>query len=226
MTPCNIAGMGILNGLNVMALTDHNTCKNCPAFFKAAKRQGIVPIAGMELTTAEDIHVACFFPCLESALEFDLFIEKNRALIKNKVEIFGEQIIMNENDEITGYEENLLPNATTVSIDNVYGIVKSYGGTAFPAHVDRQSNSIIEILGTFPSELPFKAAEFHDSAKIEEYSKNYPALSDKTKIISSDAHYLWNISEKENYFLLEDEPYSGKLISENLLKTIEGGAGL
>ena len=39
-----------------MALTDHNTLKNCPAFFKAAYRHGIIPVAGTELTTAEDIH--------------------------------------------------------------------------------------------------------------------------------------------------------------------------
>ena len=58
-TPDSIAGMGELNGLDIMALTDHNTCKNCPAFFEAALRHGILPIAGMELTTAEDIHAVC-----------------------------------------------------------------------------------------------------------------------------------------------------------------------
>ena len=56
-TPDSIVGMGELNGLNIMALTDHNSCKNCPAFFKAAERHNITAVAGMELTTAEDIHV-------------------------------------------------------------------------------------------------------------------------------------------------------------------------
>ena len=64
-TPNSIAGMGELNGLQIMALTDHNTCKNCPAFFKACKNHGILPVAGMELTTAEDIHAVCLFPNLE-----------------------------------------------------------------------------------------------------------------------------------------------------------------
>lgn len=62
MTPVNIAGMGMLNGLSVMALTDHNSCGNCPAFFEACRSYGITPVAGMELTTAEDIHVVCLFP--------------------------------------------------------------------------------------------------------------------------------------------------------------------
>jgi len=49
MTPNNIAGMAALKGLNIVALTDHNSTKNCPAFFEACKKQGIIPIAGMEL---------------------------------------------------------------------------------------------------------------------------------------------------------------------------------
>ena len=68
MTPNNIAGVCALAGLQIAALTDHNSTKNCPAFFKAAKKQGISPIAGMELTTAEDIHVVCLFERLEDAI--------------------------------------------------------------------------------------------------------------------------------------------------------------
>ncbi len=65
MTPSNIAGMASLVGLNILALTDHNSVKNTPAFYEACKRFGIIPIAGMELTTAEEIHVVCLFETLE-----------------------------------------------------------------------------------------------------------------------------------------------------------------
>ena len=82
-TPDSILGMGELNGLDLMALTDHHTCKNCPAFFEAAEKHGILPVAGMELTTAEDIHVVCLFPDLESALSFSEEIDKRRIEIKN-----------------------------------------------------------------------------------------------------------------------------------------------
>ena len=50
MTPANIAGMAALKGLDAVALTDHNSCKNCPAFLAAAKEYGIIGIPGMELT--------------------------------------------------------------------------------------------------------------------------------------------------------------------------------
>ena len=68
-TPNNLAGMAVLNNIQILALTDHNSCRNCPAFFTACKRYGIIPIPGMELTTSEDIHVVCLFPELEDALE-------------------------------------------------------------------------------------------------------------------------------------------------------------
>ena len=100
MTPSNIAGMATIAGVQIVALTDHNTVKNCPAFFKAAKRQGIIPVAGMELTTSEDIHVVCLFERLEDAVEFGCEIEKHRILIKNRTDIFGEQLIVDENDNV------------------------------------------------------------------------------------------------------------------------------
>ena len=71
-TPNNLAGMATLCGLNIVALTDHNTAKNCPAFFEAAKKQGIIPVAGMEVTTSEDIHAVCLFETLEGAMEYML----------------------------------------------------------------------------------------------------------------------------------------------------------
>ena len=31
MTPANLVGMAFVNGLQAIALTDHNSCLNCPA---------------------------------------------------------------------------------------------------------------------------------------------------------------------------------------------------
>lgn len=225
MTPNNIAGMGVLNGLNIMALTDHNTCKNCPAFFKAAKKNGIIPVAGMELTTAEDIHVVCLFEELETAMAFDEFIQKHRILIPNRTDIFGLQQIMNENDEVIGEEEHLLSNATDIMIDNVYEIVTEHGGICYPAHVDRDANGIIAMLGTFPEYeyMEFKTAEFHSGENIPEYDEKYPDLAKTLKVVSSDAHYLWDIKEKKEYFEIDDEPYSSALVRKKLFEILRNG---
>lgn len=220
MTPANIAGMGTLAGLNIMALTDHNTAKNCPAFFKAAKKNGIIPIAGMELTTSEDIHVVCLFEHLEEALEFSDEVEKHRVLIKNRTDIFGEQLVVDEFDNLIGVEENLLLNATDISYDDVPEFVKKFNGICYPAHIDRQTNGVIYTLGTFPEKPFFGCAELHDKEKQEDLLNRYPTLQDKKILIGSDAHYLWDIRDKDAYFEIEDEPYSSELVRKKLFEML------
>lgn len=218
-TPNNIAGMASICGLNIVALTDHNTCKNCPAFFEAARRYGIIPVAGMELTTSEDIHIICLFEELEAALQFSHEIEKRRILIKNRTDIFGEQLILDGEDNVIGEEEHLLSNATTVSVEEVPDIVARYGGVCYPAHIDRESNGIISVLGTFPETPHFDCVELNRGEKRQEYAERY-ALSGKTFIVSSDAHYLTDMREKENYFELPDEPYSSSYVRSQLFKKL------
>ena len=70
MTPSNIAGMAAVKDLDVIALTDHNSCRNCPAAVAAGERLGVTVIPGMELTTSEEIHVVFLFPSLDQALSF------------------------------------------------------------------------------------------------------------------------------------------------------------
>ena len=219
-TPDSIAGMGELNGLNVMALTDHNTAGNCPAFFKAARRHGIIPIAGMELTTAEDIHIVCLFPELQNALEFETEVRKLRVYIKNRADIFGEQRILDENDNIMGYEENLLINATGISVESVLPLTEKFGGTAFPAHIDKQSNSVLAVLGFFPKDIGFKAAEIHNAAKRDELSRK-TGIPPQKFFVNSDAHYLWDIKERTEYLDIPEQSDESKIRRAFLAKLTE-----
>jgi hypothetical protein len=171
MTPNNIAGMAALKGLQVAALTDHNTCKNCPAFFEAARRYGIIPIAGMELTTSEDIHAVCLFETLEDALLLEKEDEKNRVLVENRTDIFGNQLILDGEDNKIGEERYLLSNATMISIEDAPSLAQKFGGVCYPAHIDRESNGIISVLGAFPPTPYFKCVELHDMNKKEEFAK-------------------------------------------------------
>ncbi len=222
MTPNNIAGMAALAGLNILALTDHNSCRNCPSFFRAAKKQGIIPIAGMELTTAEDIHVVCLFERLEDALLFNDAVDTRRIRIPNRVDIFGDQLLLDEDDNVVGTEDDLLSNATTLSLDEVPILVHQYSGVCFPAHVDREANGLLSILGGFPPTPYFDIAELHSAEHIELYSQMHPELEEKMIVIGSDAHYLWDIRDKEHFFELEDEPYSTEFVREMLFRHLRG----
>lgn len=221
-TPNSIAGMGELNGLNIMALTDHNTCKNCPAFFEAALRHGILPVAGLELTTAEDIHAVCLFPNLERAMEFDEYLSGRRILIENRTDIFGKQIICDSQDNEIGEERYLLSNATDISLEEAPKIVEGFGGICFPAHIDRDSNGVIAVLGVFPLNSDFSVAEFHNKEKIENYKENYNLPKIKF-LINSDAHYLWDIKEASDFIELEEIPEGSKNAGEILIKYLREG---
>lgn len=224
MTPGNIVGMSLLNGLQIVALTDHNSVKNCPAFFKIAKENGIIPVAGVELTTSEDVHAVCLFRTLEAAMEFGDYIESRRMRIKNEPEIFGNQLIINENDEVCGEEPDLLINAVGISLDEAYDEVTRRGGVCYPAHIDRSSNGIIAMLGDFPPEPAFTAFELNDIASLEECKARHSVLIERqlVHVASSDAHYLTDISEKGFAIELDDEPYSSDKVRNKLIDHLLG----
>ena len=223
-TPNNLAGMATLNGIAILALTDHNTAKNCPAFFAAAKRYGIVPVPGMELTTAEDIHIICLFETLEGAMAFDEAVDNRRVHIRNRTDIFGEQLILDGEDKVIGTEDDLLPNATGITLEEAPELVRSFGGVCYPAHIDRPANGIIETLGTFPQTPFFPCAEFHDAAREAEYRARYDLGARKT-VVSSDAHRLTDLREENASVLLADEPYSSALVRKRLIEWLRGENG-
>ena len=224
MTPGNIVGMSLLNGLQIVALTDHNSTKNCPAFFKIAKANGIIPVAGMELTTAEDVHAVCLFRDLESAMAFGEYVDAHRFKIQNQPEIFGRQLITDEDDEVIGEEEFLLLNASYLSLEEAYAEVKARGGVCYPAHIDRASNGIIAMLGDFPPDPHFTAFELRDAQKLEECRSKHPVLAERglTHVVSSDAHYLTDIAEQGFEIEIDDEPYSSQRVRDKLIDLLLG----
>ena len=220
MTPNNLAGMAALAGIQILALTDHNTCKNCPAFFTACKKNGIVPVPGMELTTAEEIHVVCLFPTLEAALDFDRLVEEHRMKIPNNEKIFGKQQIFDGEDNEIGRDPYFLPAATNIGLCEAPSLVRRCGGICYPAHIDRPSGGIVEILGAFPEDVPFSCYELHDRSKKAEYEARFPILKNLHCVCSSDAHYLDQIRDAENSLLLDDEPYSSAMLRISLIQTL------
>ena len=202
MTPYNLVNLSALMGMQAIALTDHNSCQNCGAAMRAGEAAGITVIPGMELCTSEEVHVVCLFEELKAAEEFSDYVLSTMPPIKNRPEIFGTQLIMDETDKVLSSQEILLTTASGISISNVEKIVDGYGGVCYPAHIDRDANGIISTLGTFPETPFFSCVEFHSRSKIAEYKEKY-ALRDKLFIVSSDAHYLTDINDKENFFELE-----------------------
>lgn len=197
MTPYNIAGMAALKGLDVIAVTDHNTCRNCPAVLAAAEEYGVVAVPGMELTTSEEVHAVCLFASLDRALSFDSYVYERILNIKNREDIFGRQEIYGLEDKPVGVEEKLLISATSISFEGLWELVRSYGGVMFPAHIDKNANSLIANLGFIADDSQFTAAELHDIKKLHGLREKNPYLDSCRILVNSDAHYLEDIREPE-----------------------------
>lgn len=199
MTPNNIVNMAKLKGLDMIALTDHNSAGNCPAAMAAGKRENLLVIPGMELCTSEDVHIVCLFRSLDGALSFEKEVRQTLPKIKNRPDIFGEQLILDEYDNVVSKEENLLITGSGISANEVLSRVRAFGGTAFPAHADKTSNGIIAVLGTVPPEAEFCTAELSYLCNKETFIKENPSLQNKLILRNSDAHYLWDISERLSF---------------------------
>lgn len=211
MTPWNTVNMAKISGLDMIAITDHNSCGNCRSAMKVGESVGITVVPGMELCTAEEIHCVCLFDDIDKAEQFSLYVKDTMPAVKNREEIFGRQLFMDEGDGIYGSEEILLTVASSIGIDSLPGLVKDYGGVCFPAHIDRESYSILSSLGDFPPELRMNAFELTPRADEKVYFDGYDILKEKKLIRNSDAHYLENMREREFYLELEENS-AGALI--------------
>lgn len=195
MTPNNILGMASLKGLEYIAITDHNTCANLPAFFKLQDEYGVKVIPGIEITTSEEVHILAYFKNIEAATLCGKEVESKLPKIKNKKDLFGDQLILDEDDNIISECDSLLIGSTSLNIFDVYDLVQSYDAAFVPAHINRGNNGLLVNQGIIPFGLDIKVIEYYRSLPIEsEYLNRY------RHTFSSDAHYLGNILEKEFSF--------------------------
>lgn len=201
MTPFDLVGISKLNGLDLIALTDHNSVKNCPAAAHAAKKYGIGFIPGIEVTTSEDIHCICLFPSLDCALKFGEMLDQHLPDVENRPDIFGNQIIINS-DSSKSFETKLLLNACDISIISLPAVAALYNGLCYPAHIDREANGLFAVLGSWPTELHVSAAEIR-----EKIPNGVPS---SLKIIkASDAHRLESLPEEGYPLPLNSPDYYG-----------------
>lgn len=203
MLPSNIVGMAALKELDVIAVTDHNSCGNCPAVMKLAEAYGVTAIPGMELTTEEEVHVVCLFPALDNAMEFDKYVHQCMLPFPNDEEVFGRQLFVDEDDNIIAKEPYLLINATSIDFESVHGLVTEYGGIMIPAHIDKSSTSLLSNLGFIPPDSKFTCAEVKHIGFMDKLLEDNPYLKNCNIIHDSDAHYLEHIHEPE--FFIEAE---------------------
>ena len=199
MTPNNIVNMAYLKGLDMIAVADHNTAMQLPAIENVAKAVGVALLPALELTTREEAHLLAYFRTVEEAVAFSKEIYAYLPPVKNKPVLFGQQAIMNDDDEITGEEPRLLITALELSVNDLFKMIYERGGIPVPAHINRGSNGILQALGFLPPELDYKALEVSIGLPLP-----HKGLPDVRHLHSSDAHYLENMLERTEFLELKE----------------------
>lgn len=201
-TPANLAGMCALAGIDVVALTDHNTAGNCAAFCRAAERYGLLALPGMELTCAEEVHVVCLFPDLAAAEGFAALVRARLPGVKNRAAIYGPQILMDDGDGVLGEEDAFLAGATSIGVYEAAALARSFGGVACPAHIDRPTFSLLANLGLWDPDMGFALAEVSRNCPPGLFDR--PDLRGVPHISASDAHYLDQIMDAHQYMTVPE----------------------
>jgi len=203
MTPNDIVGMAVLNELDLIAITDHNTIANVRPVIEAAQtvrenhNRDLLVLPGIEVTTAEEVHVLCLFSDIESAQEFETELAYFYSTLANREDIFGNQLLFDSKDNITGSMERMLMAPTLISFDHLYHLISKRNAAFIPAHIERNSFSVSSNLGFLPPHLEINTIELNDESKADLYT-------DKKILYSSDAHQIWAINERKHFLLLPE----------------------
>ena len=212
MTPANIAGLAKLAGAELLAVADHNSALNLPAAQAACDAYGLGLLPAIEANTAEEVHLLCYLPTVEAALELGEIFYAHLPAYGYDPAIWGEQWVMDTDDNILRRVDKLLTGALTLDIGQVKALCEGLGGIAVPAHVDKDSYSVLSVFGLWPEDLGFEMLELARPHA-------YPALASAGRlpaglpfVTSSDAHAL--VSMREEFPILAPECPLWRLLGE------------
>lgn len=202
MHPSAIVEEALLKGLDIIAISDHNSSENVGYVMKAALGKPLAIIPGIEVTTREEVHVLALFDDLDRLSRLQEYIYDQLEGLNNE-EVFGIQPIVTEEGEVEGFNERLLIGATKVSLEDLVERIHALGGLAISAHIDRPGFGVIGQLGFVPPNVPFDALEISWRLGIKGGREKYPELVQYPFVTSSDAHYLEDIGKTCTPMMLE-----------------------
>lgn len=202
MSPRAIVEKSLERGMDIIALCDHNSAENVGAVMRAGAERGLCVFPGMEVNSVEEVHSLALFETEKQALALQETIYRHLRG-SNRAEIFGDQVVANEFDEVEGFNDRLLIGAVQLKLQEVVNEVHRLGGLSIASHVNKQSFSVIAQLGFIPPDLEFEALEISRHMKREEVSGSLPGAEGYRIVTSSDAHFLEEIGSVWTTFLLE-----------------------
>lgn len=222
MTPREIVNLSVAKGLDIIAVTDHNSAENVEAATKAAEGTGLAVLAGMEIATSEEVHILALFERKDQAILMQDIVFENLPSGENDERLYGHQVIVNENDEVVGFNKRLLIAATNLDARTILDLINSFSGISIASHIDREAFSVLSQLGFIPEELRFDAVELSPRISREKAETIFKGLKKFPWVSFSDAHHADDIGKRITTFTLNEPTFSE---IRQALKN-EGGRGV
>ena len=218
MTPNNIVNMAVVRGLDIIAVTDHNAACNAGAAAKCAENSSVVFVPGIEVESAEEVHIICLFPDVDCAMAMSNIVRSRLVPARNNEALFGKQYIFDEKDNVIGRDEQMLLFSSGMTAAEIFETAENLGGACYFAHADRASYSVFSSLGTLPETSDPGIIELSDSESGRAFGREKEELKDKTILYSSDAHRLADMGTGNNFIDLPIE--KSMLVAEDIVKWI------
>ncbi|MDD4149828.1 MAG: PHP domain-containing protein [Bacteroidales bacterium] len=203
MSPSEIIRKAVEKNITIIGITDHNSTLNAAVTHNIGKKNGVYVMMGVEVNTREEVHSICFMPDVKSLSEFQIFLDSKQTFFPNSPDKFGDQFIVDEDENIIGEVEHLLINSLDLSINELADVVAQMNGIFIPAHVDRARNSLSSQLGIVPDNLNFQVMELSSFAQKTNFLEKFPWFKDYTYITNSDAHFINDIGKSFNCLQIE-----------------------
>ncbi len=203
MSPALIVDKCCEKNLDIIAITDHNTVENAHVVMKLGKKKGLSVLPSMEICSVEEVHVLAIFDNIETAEKMQTFIY-NHLEGENNPEVFGYQVVANENDEVVDQSHRLLIGATSLSLNAIIEKIQLLNGISIAAHIDKTAFSLLGQLGFIPPDLPLDGVEVSFREKPENASEKLLFGMKLPCITSSDAHFPEEIGRVSTKFLMAE----------------------
>ena len=200
--PRKIVERSLEEGLEIIALTDHNTAENAAAVLRAAEGTGLTVFPGIELTSEEEVHILGLFKTMEAVLPVQDEVFRKLPEAAENDPFIKDQVIVNQDDEVTGFSPHFLMAAAALNVFEIVELIHRNGGLAIASHVDRESFSLFSQLGFLPADLPLDALEISPRMTVPLARASYASCAHLPMVRFSDAHQPHDIGRPFTEFLL------------------------
>jgi len=209
MSPAAIIRHAVARGLDMIAVSDHNTTLHCELAVTLGLGAGITVLRAAEVTSSEEVHSLVILPDGEARVSFQAWLEQHSTFVPHDPKIFGDQVVIDSDENIITEITHYLPAALDATLDEVEAAAHRHGALFIPAHIDRPSFSITSQLGFIPEDLYIDAIEVTGPTP----DLLYPVIR------NSDAHIPEHIGRRYTSYMLSRPSF------EELAMALRGEAG-